>query len=242
MLPVGKGSSGDAIALRWWIDGFSPKKQKVMIIDGGTKESGQALIEHIDKYYKTNRVDYVINTHPDKDHASGLTEVLKEKTLNVGELWIHRPWEHVSEIVAHVKNCDDLNMDGRTTEDCMQERFAHGYYKYAKKLEEHAKDRGIAIKEPYQGKQIGMFQVLSPSKDWYLYDLIPNSDKTWEVSSKGKEDKSVGELSAQKLKKEVACDVDESLYDETLQEDGMTSRENESSVVLYANLGLETAR
>ena len=69
-LPVGNGDkSGDAIAIRYGTQG----NYKVMVVDGGTKESGQALVEHIKKYYKTDYVDYVVNTHPDQDHASGLT-------------------------------------------------------------------------------------------------------------------------------------------------------------------------
>lgn len=80
-LPVGNGQkSGDAIAARWGIEG----NYKVIVIDGGTKESGQLLVDHIKKYYKTDHVDYVVNTHPDMDHASGLSIVLEQ--LSVGEI------------------------------------------------------------------------------------------------------------------------------------------------------------
>ncbi|MGL2523264.1 hypothetical protein ACOWOB_05920 [Helicobacter pylori] len=37
-LPVGDGKkSGDAIAMRWWHGEWSKERQKVMVIDGGTK-------------------------------------------------------------------------------------------------------------------------------------------------------------------------------------------------------------
>jgi hypothetical protein len=43
-LPVGNGDkSGDAIAVRYG----EPGNYKVMVVDGGTKESGQALVAHI---------------------------------------------------------------------------------------------------------------------------------------------------------------------------------------------------
>ena len=49
-LPVGNGDkSGDAIAVRY---GY-PGNYKVMVYDGGTKESGEALVEHIRKHYGT---------------------------------------------------------------------------------------------------------------------------------------------------------------------------------------------
>ena len=150
-------------------------------IDGGTKESGGALVKHIQKYYKTDCVDYVVNTHPDKDHASGLTEILEN--LKVKELWIHRPWCYIDQIIKFIDNpSNNFKRDKRTTTDSMRERFEQKYYQYARKLETIATQKEIEIKEPYEGCQIGVFQVLSPNKDWHLYDLIPNSNKTKEIS------------------------------------------------------------
>ncbi|MCQ2786209.1 MBL fold metallo-hydrolase [Helicobacter pylori] len=68
-------------------------------------------MEHIEKYYETKRVDYAINTHPDQDHASGLTEVLKN--LEVRELWMHRPWEYIEEIVKFVDKNSNFKGDKR---------------------------------------------------------------------------------------------------------------------------------
>ncbi|NJM55078.1 MAG: DUF1501 domain-containing protein [Verrucomicrobiae bacterium] len=49
MLPVGSGEkSGDAIALRY---GNSTDGYKVMVVDGGTLESGEKLVEHIKNNY-----------------------------------------------------------------------------------------------------------------------------------------------------------------------------------------------
>lgn len=159
-LPVGKGDkSGDAIAVRYGARG----DYKVMVVDGGTKESGQALVEHIKKYYQTDYVDYVVNTRPDQDHASGLTEVLEN--LKVGELWIHRPWLYIEEIVKYVDSVQaPFLRDKRTTIQSIKDRFQWEYYKYAKELESIAKKKGIAIKEPYEGCEIGDFTVLSQVK------------------------------------------------------------------------------
>lgn len=173
-LPVGNGDkSGDAIAIRYG----RQDNYKVMVVDGGTKESGEELVNHIQKYYNTDRVDYVVNTHPDQDHASGLTEVLEN--FDIGELWIHIPWIYIEEIVKYVDSAQTPFLrDKRTTIQSIKDRFQWEYYKYAKELESIAKKKGIAIKEPYEVCKIGDFIVLSPNKAWYLQYLTPNSDKT----------------------------------------------------------------
>ena len=103
-IPVGEGKkNGDAIAMRITENG----KTEIYVIDGGTEASGEALVQHVKNYYRTNRVDYLISTHPDMDHISGLKVVLEE--LEVGELWMHKPWEHASKII------DDI-VDKRVTQ------------------------------------------------------------------------------------------------------------------------------
>ncbi len=213
-LPVGTGDkSGDAILVRYGEEG----NYKIMIIDGGGKVSGQALVDHVQKYYNTNYVDYVVNTHPDQDHASGLSVVLEK--LDVEELWIHRPWEHTSEIIHNFK-------DGRITENSLKERLQEAF-KYVYPLEEMARKKDIKIYEPYQGSMIGEFEVLSPNINWYLYELIPDFNKTPEA--KPSNESFTDSIST------FASKVLESLNHETLKEDGETSADNESSVILYAN-------
>ncbi|MGX2984299.1 ComEC/Rec2 family competence protein [Helicobacter sp. 23-1048] len=223
-LPVGNGNkSGDAIAIRY----STQSDYKVMVVDGGTKESGQKLVEHIREYYGT-RVDYVVNTHPDQDHASGLTEVLEN--LEVGELWIHRPWVYAKDIINYIYNNPNLWIDGRVTAKSFEERLSGDYYKYAKELELIAKEKGIKINEPYESSKIGEFIVLSPNIEWHLLDLIPNSDKTKEIQSTEDSKPNFLTLGLEKL-----FSISETLGIETLRNSGETSRENESSVILYAN-------
>jgi beta-lactamase superfamily II metal-dependent hydrolase len=214
-LPVGNGdSSGDAIAIRYAEE--NTEDYKIMVIDGGTKESGQKLVEHITKYYNTNYVDYVVNTHSDQDHASGLSIVLEK--LTVGELWIHRPWNYVGEIIHHFK---DQRMTEISLERRLKEKFSYAY-----QLEEIAINKNIPIYEPYQGENIGEFVVMSPSKEWYLHTLLPQSTKTPETKTD----------SAQNLFKKFSnavLNIFEDFQIETLKDGGKTSADNESSVVLY---------
>ncbi len=47
-LPVGDSSkAGDAILIRYGTNG----QYQVIVIDGGTDESGDALVEHIERHY-----------------------------------------------------------------------------------------------------------------------------------------------------------------------------------------------
>lgn len=222
-LPVGNGSrSGDAIAMRY---GY-PGSYKVMVYDGGTKESGQALVDHIKTYYGTTRVDYVVNSHPDGDHASGLSVVLEQ--LEVGELWMHQPWEYSTEIRDYFK-------DGRITDNSLAERLKEKMgAAYA--LEQLAIEKGIPIYEPFQGFNIGDFTVLSPESESYIHELIPAFSKSPE--QKAPEESSISfAASAMKSISDFARKaiewVAEHWHIESLREDVETSAENESSVILY---------
>jgi beta-lactamase superfamily II metal-dependent hydrolase len=166
-LPVGEGEkSGDAIALRFGNLFGERQEQFVMVIDGGTQDSGKQLVEHIKKYYKTDRVDLVVSTHPDSDHASGLTVVLNG--LKIDRLWMHKPWEHAS-------NIRSLFQSGRITDTSLRETL-RGALENANELERIARQKGIPIDEPFAGEvlpfaNIGV-QVLGPSRTFYE-SLLP---------------------------------------------------------------------
>ena len=119
-LAVGNGEkSGDAIAFRYG-DFSEPSKQTVIVIDGGTKDSGRELCKLIKQTYGTNTIDVVVCTHPDGDHASGLTEVLGDEELTIHHLLIHKPWEHSQRI-------KDLYHDGRITSNSFSDRLKRAY-------------------------------------------------------------------------------------------------------------------
>lgn len=215
-IPVDSGKkNGDAISIRVVDNGVTT----IYVIDGGTKTSGQNLVDHIKKHYGTNKVDYLINTHPDLDHISGLTVIMEQ--LDVKELWMHKPWEHAHKII------DDI-IDNRVTVNSLTNRLQDSL-KIAKQLEQMAIEKGIPVNEPFQGKKIGHFYVLSPHADWYVelikgFNNMPASDKT----------SFIGE--ALKKFSDTLKTVFENWNIETLTEDGQTSDKNESSVVLFGQL------
>jgi len=162
ILAVGdKSQSGDAFALRFG-DLTDPTKQKVVIIDGGFKDSGsgEKLVERINKEYQTNHVDLVISTHPDQDHISGLTTVLEK--MDVDLLWMHRPWAKSEEIK---KMAEDRTLLAELGASKFKKSLEQAY-----DLEKLAEQNDVAIEEPFQGKSAfdGVLNVLGPSEDYYL--------------------------------------------------------------------------
>jgi beta-lactamase superfamily II metal-dependent hydrolase len=214
-LTVGNGErSGDAIALRYG-NFTDPNQQYVIVIDGGTIDSGKKLIELIKSTYSTNYVDLVICTHPDGDHSSGLREVLKQ--LTIGELWIQQPWNY-SHLIS------DMFKDGRMTPNSLSERLKDAY-SFAYELVQIANKKNITINEPYAGRTFnnGTIELLGPSKDYYV-SLIPEFNKSPEV----KEDLIVKAYTS--LMEGVKA-VMETMDYETLDESGETTGENNTSVV-----------
>jgi beta-lactamase superfamily II metal-dependent hydrolase len=133
------GKSGDAIDARFSTPTGS---QAVIVIDGGFIDTGYDLVRHIRRWYGTNYVDLVINTHPDADHINGLTVVLEE--LSVGELLIHQPRQYgYTHAEVNPEAVDDLL--------------------------DVARRRHVPVNEPFAGLQRfdGALTVLGPTPDYY---------------------------------------------------------------------------
>jgi len=221
-LPVGDGEKGgDAIVLRIGDLHGKRENQNVIVIDGGTKESGKQIIEHIKKYYNTDVVDTVICSHLHSDHASGLTEVLEN--LKVNKLLMHLPWEHSDDI----KN---MFTDGRLTAKGLNEKMEKSLTSI-KNLEELAQEKNIPIIEPFAGLSIhedGTLTVIGPSEDYYK-ELLANC----EFLPKVREEFSILEKAkdfGQKIINWISETID--MATETLDDSGETSCENNTSTII----------
>lgn len=219
-LPVGDGqTSGDAIALRYG----TGSELYINVVDGGTSDSGDALVEHINSHYNSPSViDNVICTHPDDDHTSGLRKVMEN--FQVENLWIHRPWLYAEELKSQFK--------GNWTTEGLQKKLKE-CFPIVSELEDMAYEQGTKIHEPFQGAQFGAFIIASPSKEFYL-SLVPQFSRTPEP----KEDiieEALGIFSALgKMADSVLSSVAD-FWDIEYITGGETSPSNESSVVQYAN-------
>jgi beta-lactamase superfamily II metal-dependent hydrolase len=161
-LPVHASKSGDAIAIRfqiganWWVH----------VVDGGYTSTATDMAAHIKQVYGTNRINRVVVTHPDQDHAEGLAPILEQ--FHVDELWMLRPWDYVDILLPHFSRY--------TSAQALKARLRSNY-PYLEELERIALRSGIPILEPFQGAKIGPFTVLAPSRMRY-FQLILQSERT----------------------------------------------------------------
>jgi len=210
--PVGvAGKSGDCISLRW-LDG---DKQFVAIIDGGTLESGESLVAHIENLYETDTVDYLICTHPDDDHSSGLRIVLQN--LNVKQVLMHRPWLYAYDVFHAFPSYSSL------------ERLASNLrssFPIISELAELAENQGSEIIDPFQGTRVGSHGlILSPSRDRYL-ELLPHFSRTPDT------DLPVPAGVGQNVASRNSVSwIIEQMFTEKLRVSPVTSASNQSSVV-----------
>jgi beta-lactamase superfamily II metal-dependent hydrolase len=220
-LRVGDGkSSGDAITFRYGnFDGLA-SQQHVFIVDGGTKDSGAALVQHVRTFYGTDQVEGVISTHADLDHASGLTVVLEN--LDCKQLVMHRPWEHALYI------CDLFKMNHSPTG--LSEKLEKAV-SAAHELECICERKGIPIVEPFAGSATkdGAVLVLGPTQEFYQR-LLPHFRDT----PAAKVPSIIAQFASTMVEKVTT--VAEKLHIETLNDSGVTSAENNSSTILLLTL------
>jgi hypothetical protein len=220
-LPVGeKSRAGDAISIRYG----APNNFELIVIDGGTTASGEALMAHLNSLCAARPIvrDLII-THPDLDHSSGARVVLEQ--ADVRNVWTHVPWWHADEILQHLQ-------DPRWTADGLARRLKADYDVIAE-IVATALARSIPVHEPFAGSTIGPFTVLSPSRQIYpqLVAHFPDTPQaTGRFSDVAGQDflKSVLEGFAKSIAR-----IWEAWGVERLRDGGQTGARNESSVVLY---------
>lgn len=222
-LDVESSKSGDAIAMRYVVNGITT----LHITDGGYQDTGIKLSQHVQKYYDgPQRINYVVVTHNDGDHAGGLRHILEN--YEVDELWMHRPWLYASELVDRFKRYRNV--------ENLAEKLKESYPNLAA-LEEIARDRKIKICEPFQGARIGAFTVMSPSIERYL-DLVVASDKTPDGFEPQQEARG-GLAALLEVSKKQVINLIAAVWGAEKFSEEETSEENEMSVVQFANFNGE---
>jgi len=223
-MAVGEEQSGDAIALRFGNLFGRRDEQTVVVIDGGFTDTGKQVVDHVRKYYGTNRVDLVVSSHSDADHAAGLETVLNE--CEVGRLWMHQPWNHTDDIARMFK-------DGRVTDNSVREALRKSLDE-ARALEKIAIACKIPIIEPFAGVYDASRSVvvLGPSQPYYE-SLLPCFRAAPEPITPAVGFFTKAMLGAEEVIKKIAEDLDI----ETLDDTGETSAENNSSTILLVRVG-----
>jgi beta-lactamase superfamily II metal-dependent hydrolase len=223
-MPVGEGETGgDCILVRYGEeDAF-----ELMVVDGGTLESGEALVEHIQKHFPGHTViEHVVLTHADKDHASGLRALFGQ--FEIHHLWMNVPWLLARESLPWF--ADDMTPDDA-------ERKVRNEYDILAEIWDLACEHDIPIYLALQGEQIGPFTVLSPSRDAYVR-LLPQFERTPDPDQQALEAEGMwiakGKTGILAKALEALRSAFETYSIETLRDNQKTSASNESSVVMYA--------
>lgn len=213
---IGSKKSGDAISVRECIG----EQTTIYVVDAGYQETGKSMVENIRKYYgRPTKIDHVVVSHPDGDHAGGIRSILE--SFEIGTLWMLKPWDYTEDLLRHFKYSNDATW--------LTSRLKSLYPNIAA-LEEIASERNIPIASPFQGTQIGSFTVTSPTYDHFV-DCVVKSKRTpryKEISTVIKE----GAIEAYKS----IVNFIEANWGEEKFSDKETSEENEMSVVQYANI------
>ena len=224
MLQKNKGNA-DATCFRYEKDG----KFINVVYDGGSKVLANKLIEHLEKFYFKNqyypKIDYLICSRPDQDHASGLIEVIKK--FEIDKIIMNIPWKYIYDI------WDNVN-DGRISEKSL-EKCLKDDYPYVAKIEELAKEKGIEIIEGFEDKQSNEnLKILSPSKEFFI-ELLKKSKKT-KYLDESYYNSNIYTESAKNVLSKITNWIKGLWSKDSLKEDIETSEENKMSIILLGDM------
>jgi glyoxylase-like metal-dependent hydrolase (beta-lactamase superfamily II) len=159
-MPVGTGAKpGDAIVVRYG----SPALYELMVVAGGTLESGSELVTHLKNTFGAQvSLSHVVLTHPDADHASGLRTLLSE--IPATRLWLHVPWAHavVSKVYFAHKNWTNDGLAAALMKE----------YDLLAEIVDIATQRGISIVEPFVSSAIGG-ELEAAKERWWRWHRPP---------------------------------------------------------------------
>jgi beta-lactamase superfamily II metal-dependent hydrolase len=229
-IAVGDASrAGDSIVIRYG----EPAAYKLMLVDGGTLDTGKTVAEHLRQQFGASvRLEHVVLTHADADHASGLREVLKE--IPTANLWMFVPWRYAAEAINLFEKKD-------WTANALAAAIKKEY-DILSDIVDLAQQNNVALSCPEQGARIGPFTVLSPRRANYVH-LLPQFEKTPAPDQSQLEGLGIwmGKSTLltkllEKIKAKVENWTTETWSNEKLKDGGVTGASNESSVILYANL------
>jgi hypothetical protein len=188
-----------------------------VLIDGGNKGGAEILKAHLAQR-KITTINSVVCTHPHDDHAAGLLELLKDKTIAIESAYMHIPHWHV-DVGAVRKNLGGLA--GSPEADNIRKSLSTVEELYAA-----FESRKIPIIEPFAGTSVQSLTVVGPSQSYYeeLVGTFADIETVKDID-----------------KKDALYKFWSALHDQALGEletdlppDPITTPENNSSVILAA--------
>lgn len=163
MLPVG---DADAFIVEVQLDG----PPEVFLIDGGKDwEDGERVLRQLDAYYGT-RVDHLILSHADVEHAGGLLHVVETlEPGQIGQAWVHDISKHGLDPQKAIQLAHRLADQAQSTPVKAVARHVADCVAVTYELLEALKAKGVPVQEPFadQNNRIGPFEVLGPTRAFF---------------------------------------------------------------------------
>lgn len=182
MLSVGAADS----FIIYYID--SKGNHKLILVDAGTYNDGQNIINHIRKWYPNHVIDLAIVTHPDDDHFGGFVKMLEKikdqenDAISIKQFWLNNPQNHVkvTQVQNQIKETTLANRVARLFDQGesnlldlvtslnipVSDKFAQPVYCKDMKT-------GILCPKPYKERDFLGFTIIGPTLG-YFEKLAPN--------------------------------------------------------------------
>jgi beta-lactamase superfamily II metal-dependent hydrolase len=200
--------NADCILVTKWTNGV----RKTVLIDGGNKGDIDALRSFLDQR-ELRCLDAVVCTHPHDDHAAGILELVKDRSIGIGRAYLHIPQRNAD--LSRIREALRATA-GSTEAACMQKSL-----QTAEELYSAFNGRGIPVTEPFAGIAVEFLFVVGPSQSYYQQLMAEYASPA-----------GIQKIDAQQVIWSILHDhaVDE--LDTELPENPQTTPENNSSVAL----------
>lgn len=166
----------------------SKENHKLILVDAGTYNDGQNIINHIRKWYPNHVIGLAIVTHPDDDHFGGFVKMLekikdkKNDAVPIKQFWLNNPQNHVkvTQVQNEIKKTTLVNRVARLFDQGennlldlitslnipVSDKFAQPAYCKDMKT-------GTLYPKPYKERDFLGFTIIGPTRG-YFEKLAPN--------------------------------------------------------------------
>jgi hypothetical protein len=151
MLSLGRA---DSLLVTRWDEGLPTR----VLVDGGRRGHAETIRAFLEAHEIT-RIDHVVCTHYDDDHAGGLVELIKDDSIQFGKAWVHVPGRHVDR--ARVRTAVSQAAGSEKAQAAIKS------LQTSDALLGAIKNRGLTLAEPFSGSRIGFLTVCGPSERFY---------------------------------------------------------------------------
>jgi len=163
MLPVG---DADAFIIEVQLDGPA----EVVLIDGGKDwEDGERVLRQLGAYYG-GRVDHLVLSHIDVDHAGGLLHVVENlEPDRIGRAWIHDLAKHGVDVPKAISMARGLADEAESEAVRTVATHLADSVETTQRLITALEGRGVAVEEPFAdaNNRIGPMEVLGPTQAFF---------------------------------------------------------------------------